>query len=254
MSGNSIETLRTGDLSNLRFASDVDLSQNAIKYFESASLYLDPYWDLVRQPLTLNLHGNGADASFAVDAFGEMDRAFIAQLDMENTLQTTLPREPFYEMLLTSFERDDDFLTGVELVVYTNSSTPLECCSIDWLFVEGRKWGVKYQAQVPGVSCLFTKDPVGNINMDQIPAGGTLWAESGGPTCDDFSKMCVEGGLEQKEAWKTDCLNAIYYSSGTGGESGGDGQEGSSGGNMAHFGNSIILNIIIVVVAEFVIF
>ena len=51
LSDNDISVLRSGDLRNLRFAQGIDLSSNRIQYFESASLYIDGYWDMVRQPL-----------------------------------------------------------------------------------------------------------------------------------------------------------------------------------------------------------
>ncbi len=89
LSHNSISTLRTGDLRNLQFAKEIRLDSNPIRYFESASLYLDGYWDFVRQPLRIDLSENAVDANFAVDAFGEMDRGFIAELDVTNTSLTT---------------------------------------------------------------------------------------------------------------------------------------------------------------------
>ncbi len=62
----------------------------------------------------------------------------------------SLPREPFYEFLVTSFERryDEDysFLSSFSLRLLTNG-TDLECCSLDWLFVEGRKRGSSFQVR-----------------------------------------------------------------------------------------------------------
>ena len=61
------------------------------------------------------------------------------------------PREPFYEFLQTSLELPDqegmDFLSATPLRILTNN-TAFDCCSVDWLFVEGRRKGAEYQEQV----------------------------------------------------------------------------------------------------------
>ncbi len=62
-----------------------------------------------------------------------------------------LPREPFYEFLVTSLERPYEegfeFLSDTPLQILTNN-TDFFCCSLDWLFVEGRRRGAEFQAQV----------------------------------------------------------------------------------------------------------
>lgn len=87
LSNNNIETLDgNAEFYRLRFAETVNLSGNPIKLVEGDALAFDGEWDVVRQPLTVDLSQLSEAPVFHNDAFGSpQDRGFISVVDFRDS-------------------------------------------------------------------------------------------------------------------------------------------------------------------------
>ena len=95
---------------------------------------------------------------------------------MKGNQLTELQETVFKDYLLSSLVYEG--VTPLEIQVNDN---PLSCCSLAWMYLEGKRYGDAYKSQVSGAYCQIS-----------VPNEYLLWDM----TCDNFILCQTEDGLE----------------------------------------------------------
>ena len=154
-----------------------DLAGNPLTSLGSNSLYAEKIYDNVTS-LSFTFE-DGQLTDLPDELFGPSEaKRKILGIDLKENALTELKENSFKNFLVTSLAYQGRFP-----FVMSVQDNPFSCCSLAWMYMEGKRYGEPYQEQVRRPFCGITE----GITNEYM-----LWDM----TCSDFIMCQTEPGLD----------------------------------------------------------